>query len=105
MKNIPLIGVAVACLVGTAGSSRAQISSNGLTLWLRSDLGVTRTAAGTVSAWVDQSPAGHNVSQTDARQCPLWVSNALNALPALHFQGRRLQRSGVVASNLFSRMP
>lgn len=61
--------------------------TEGLSLWLKADAGVTADAAGAVSAWVDQSGKGNDAAQTDATLSPTVVTNALNAKPVLRFDG------------------
>jgi len=67
-----------------------QVITSDLELWFRADAGVTVDGSGTnVTNWADQSVNGN-----DARQTPLTpanqpdlVANAINGLPALHFDG------------------
>jgi len=56
---------------GGRGVEAVAPQLSGLTLWLRSDLGVTlNTSNGNVSAWADQSGAGHHLSQSTAAAQP-----------------------------------
>src|SRR5882757_2709243 len=38
--------------------------TNGLQLWLKADVGITKNASGQVTAWADQSGFGNNAVQT-----------------------------------------
>lgn len=55
-------------------------------LWLRADKGVT-SSGGDVSEWDDQSGNGNNFTDAGGSSDPTLVSNALNGLPALLFNG------------------
>jgi hypothetical protein len=61
--------------------------TNGLALWLAADSGVTTNAGGLVSAWSDQSLAGHSASQASSGSQPTFLTNQLNGLPVVHFAG------------------
>jgi len=62
------------------------LGTSGLSLWLKSDVGVTLAGSG-VSQWADQSGNGRNATQTSSTSRPTVVANALNGLPALSFDG------------------
>ena len=72
-------------------SSPAGLS--GLNLWVRGDLGVTKTT--TISAWADQSGAGHNGSQATGAKQPTFVANDINANPGASFNGSNGMPFGV----------
>lgn len=57
-----------------------------LTLWLRSDLGVTTSDAG-VALWKDQSPGANDFAQADGKSQPTRVASGLNGLPLIQFDG------------------
>lgn len=59
----------------------------GCKLWLRSDLGITFGAGGTVSNWADQSKNGNDVAQATGANRPTWTANQVNGLPTIDFDG------------------
>ena len=61
--------------------------TTGLSLWLEANAGVTTDGSGGVSAWADQSGAGHSASQPVANDRPVLVLNAINGNPSLSFDG------------------
>jgi len=69
--------------------------TDGLMLWLNAGSGVTTNADGTVAAWVDESNNGNTAMPTPnapyatsfATTPPVYVANAINGQPALHFNG------------------
>jgi hypothetical protein len=63
-----------------------SIPQQDLKLWLKADQGVTH-AAGQVSQWSDQSGVGNHAVQATAGKYPLLVTNAVNGLPAIQFDG------------------
>ena len=68
---------------------------SGCALWLRADLGWTVTGSG-VSAWLDQSGAGHNASQvTDARRPAYLTAGGVNGHPGVHFSRASTKWMGV----------
>lgn len=85
--HLTVLGVAMA--LGLAGSSFAQVIQNSnLELWLRADQGVTVDGSGTnVTIWADQSANGNDARQGTAVNQPDLVSNAVNGMPALRFDG------------------
>ena len=62
-----------------------NMPTNGLTLWLKADSGVTRDKRGHVSEWTEQKGA-LSLSQSGSTM-PTYVANAINGQPALHFDG------------------
>jgi hypothetical protein len=66
-------------------TSVPQRASN-LLLWLRGDAGVV-SSSGNVSQWTDQSQNGNNASQTTGSNQPTVVTNALNGLGTISFNG------------------
>lgn len=77
----------------------AEISTNGLKLWLRSDAGVAHSGA-SVTSWADQSGAGNTVSQSYAPNMPTYVDSCLNGRSAVRFSGKNctLQSGGSVVT-------
>ena len=71
----------------TAGNAWAQLPvTDGLTVWLKADAGVTLNGS-TVSAWNDQSGAGRNATQGTTAKQPLYVASADNGKPSVLFDG------------------
>ena len=72
-----------------SGTLHAQTLTvtNGLQLWLKADAGVTTNAAGAVTGWNDQSGRGNNAASPEEAAAPILTANALNAKPAIHFDG------------------
>jgi len=71
-------------------------------LWLHAGAGVTADGSGYVSSWADQSGKGHNASQANVNYQPRFVTNAVNGLPALRFDGagsRDAMPTGWIATN------
>lgn len=60
--------------------------SNGLKLWLKADAGVITNIDGSVTKWMDQISTNDAI-QTVNTQEPFWVSNVVNGMPALKFDG------------------
>ena len=58
--------------------------TNGLSVWLRADAGVT-SSGGLVLGWADQSGSGNDATQTDSTVAPVLNTNVINGLPALNF--------------------
>ena len=74
---------------GTASvsvSSPSSVPTSGLRLWLQADAGVTVSGTA-VSQWADQSGNNRNATQTTLAAQPVLVTNALNGMPALAFNG------------------
>src|SRR5687767_8722044 len=67
---------------------RAQTpTTNGLSLWLRADVGTTTNATGNVTTWQDQSGNANHALQPEETMAPLLVPGALNSKPVLRFDG------------------
>ena len=81
-------------LLGVVGSSAPQPPQSNLVMWLKADAGITQ-AAGTVSAWADQSGNGNNVAQANGALQPTFTASAINGLPGLDFSAG----GGTVLSN------
>lgn len=78
-----LFGVALA--LGGLSRAGAQVPTDGLTLWLKGDTGVTLNGQ-TVAVWADQSGQGHDATQTNAPNQPLLIQSGLGK-PAVRFDG------------------
>ncbi|MGV3773904.1 MAG: LamG-like jellyroll fold domain-containing protein, partial [Verrucomicrobiales bacterium] len=61
--------------------------TEGLKLWLKADTGIEVGEAGGVLEWQDQSGNENHASQPDETMAPKVVANAVNAKPALRFDG------------------
>jgi hypothetical protein len=59
----------------------------GLRVWLKADAGVTTNLSGGITTWADQSGNGNDAVQTTDEFAPLFVPNAVNGKPVLHFNG------------------
>ena len=59
-----------------------------LQIWVKADAGITLNS-GNVSNWANQSSSGssYDFSQSTAASQPLYVSNGINGLPTLRFNG------------------
>jgi hypothetical protein len=89
--------ITVESYLGTSGpSNSASVTTpanvpdpptQGLSLWLRSTVGVLADSSGNVNQWTDQSGAGNNASQSSAENQPLFVPNQDNGLPVVRFNG------------------
>lgn len=70
---------------GGAAAPFVPTDVSGCVLWLRADLGVTDAGAGAVSAWADQSGAGHNLSQSTSGSRPVYTASIINGQPVIRF--------------------
>jgi hypothetical protein len=67
-------------------AANAPVPTNGLSLWLRADSGVTAGADGKVSAWaVEGSPVKATADSPEKQ--PTVAQNAIGGKPAIHFDG------------------
>ena len=82
---IPTVGI-LALLTATAHAQSLTVTE-GLSLWLKADAGVTASVDGSVTAWADQSGNANHAGQSDATMTPARVDNALNGKPVLRFDG------------------
>ena len=80
------------------------IPTSDLTLWLKSDAGVTLSGIN-VTAWADQSgnnknalPEAYNPSINVANSNPTFASNVVNGKPALYFDGTQYLKT----ANIFN---
>jgi len=74
--------IALSIQASTKSFSPKNIS--GLSLWLKSDAGVTLSGSN-VTAWADQSGNGNDVN--DVANMPMLVNNFINGYPAIYFRG------------------
>jgi hypothetical protein len=73
------------------------IPSNGLSLWLKADAGVTLSGSN-VTAWADQSGNGNNAT---ASGTPTLVANSLNGKSGISLDGEG-SNDGFLTSPIFS---
>ena len=95
--RVTLTAVATDNLGSTATSAPVSLVATGavstftataaLQVWLEADKGVTLDASNAVTAWADQSGKGNVASQTDESLTPVLVTNAINDLPVVRFDG------------------
>jgi hypothetical protein len=64
-----------------AGSFQCEVA-DGLLLWLRADVGVTKNGDN-VTVWADQSGNGHDVTQTDPAHQPTWTAMGIGGQPSI----------------------
>lgn len=78
------------------------VSQSGMSLWLKSDSGITKDASNGVAAWADQSGLAtpNNVAQSNSGIRPIVVDGVANGKPVVRFnsQNQILQSSGLVQS-------
>jgi hypothetical protein len=63
-----------------------SLPTQALNLWVRSDIGVVRTA-NEVTAWNDLSGNGNNLERSGLSRQPGFASNAVNGFPVIRFDG------------------
>jgi hypothetical protein len=73
-------------VVNVSGSVATPVT-NGLSLWLAADAGITTNATGYVTNWLDQTTNGNNAIQLNESAAPLLTNNVLNGKPVLRFTG------------------
>lgn len=82
---------ATAATVSAGGNSyflAARYSSvGGLALWLAADLSFGTNGGNSVSTWTDLSGNSNNAVQTDGSAQPLYITNSINGLPVVRFDG------------------
>jgi len=74
-------------LLSASGFMKAQVSTNGLRLWLRADSAVTTSVGGFVVQWNDLSPQANHATNVTPTSTPLLLQNALNGKPVIRFDG------------------
>ncbi len=75
-------------ITATSSAAPPLTATNGLQLWLKADAGVTKDAAGAVSAWKDQSGQANDALQPDPTLEPVLVTSlAANNKPVIRFDG------------------
>ena len=98
MKNKYIFSIIIPILL-LAYSSFSQIDTANLKLWLKADAGITLNGS-SVSDWADQSGNGNNATQTTGASQPLFVTNGLNNLPVLRFDGSNDFFNGTTIPNI-----
>lgn len=95
-------GVAMVTMLVSPGQAAPPVTS-GLTLQLDATVGVETNASG-VTAWRDQSGLTHDALQGTASDEPSLVSNGINGLPSLGFDGTndRLLISSLVQATMIT---
>jgi hypothetical protein len=95
----------VLCVSASAQADSLPITE-GLTLRLGADTGITTNASGKITDWQDQSGAGHSATQSSSSYQPALAAGVLNGLPAARFSGAQyMSLSGqVLTSQVFSIM-
>jgi len=71
---------------------------NNLALWLKADA-IVGSNGDSISTWADSSGSGNNALQGTPANQPIFVTNALNGLPVVRFNGIR-QTNGTTQSYL-----
>ena len=72
----------------SASSNNPSLTvTNGLRLWLKADTGVLVGPGRRVGIWRDQSIEHHDALQSVSTNQPVWVTNSVNGLPAVRFDG------------------
>jgi len=76
------------------------IPVSGLSFWLKAD-SISATNGQAISQWNDSSANAFHVTQSNTSQRPVYVTNAVNGLPVVRFDGDDiLTRTGVLGSSL-----
>ena len=70
----------------TANISVGNLPTGSMVLWLKADSGVT-TSGSNVTTWADQSGSGNNVTPDQTSDGPVVLSNIINGLPVIRFNG------------------
>ncbi len=71
----------------TGGAAPSLGVTSTLQLWLKADAGVTTGPGDTVITWRDQSGKENHANASDAASAPTVAAAAINALPAIRFDG------------------
>jgi len=79
-----ILGIVFA-VMGAAAPARAAPAPGSL-VWYRSDAGVALNGSN-VATWADQSGHGNTAWMTTATRQPAYVSNVVNGLPVIRFNG------------------
>jgi hypothetical protein len=80
-----LLLIGAQALLGTQAADAGVVL--GAAQWLEADVGVTTDGSGNVTNWADQSGNGHDATQSDSSVRPAFISNGLNGLPVIRFNG------------------
>jgi hypothetical protein len=65
----------------------ANLPTSNLQFWLKADNGVNLGSGSNVASWTDMSGNNNNASQNTSGDQPTLVTNAVNGLPAISFNG------------------
>jgi len=79
---MPKLGLGLSLPQTRITGSAPLIPTDGLSLWLKADAGVTLSGSN-VTAWADQSGNGNNATSPDTY--PTFVSSSINSKPAISF--------------------
>ncbi len=81
-------------------SNNPTILTTGLSAWFKADSGVSVDSSNNVTSWGDQT-GNYNVNQSDVTDgyAPTYVTNDLNRLPALRFNGGQFLASTAQVDN------
>ncbi|MGE3311047.1 MAG: LamG-like jellyroll fold domain-containing protein [Limisphaerales bacterium] len=87
VKRMAASALAALLLPGTLPALAQNLTvTQGLTLWLKADAGVTADGGG-VTQWADQSGNNNNAFQGDPTFAPALVADAINGKEVLRFDG------------------
>jgi hypothetical protein len=76
-----------------SGTDMPLTPQQGLCLWLKADTGLNAASTGSgIDFWADQSGniPGNNATQSGASGRPTLVTNSINGLPVVHFNGGQI---------------
>jgi len=103
MRNLKIIGLFLFLFFSMSGTNIAQILTPdqipGLSLWLKADAGPLLNGSN-VFQWNDYSGNSNNAVQSIVESQPILVSNALNGLPVVRFDGANDFITGGVIPNI-----
>ncbi len=87
-------GSSVTFAVAVQAEDLPAVSSGTLKLWLRADAGLTLAGTNRISQWQDQSGGNRHAFQSDTNKQPTLITNAVNGLPVVHFDGLQTTNTG-----------
>jgi len=71
----------------TTDSDTSELPRDGMQLWLRADVGITKDGGDLVSEWDDQSVNAYTAANVTGGEQPLWKAAFINGRSALAFDG------------------